>query len=44
MKNTVLWALVGLNVLLLASFLGQFVHGNVANAQAARRPVWQVIN
>jgi hypothetical protein len=39
MKSTMLWALVALNVLLLAGFVSRFIPGNAAvAAQAARRP------
>lgn len=34
MKNTILWALVGLNAVLLVAFIGQFTRPNSAHAQA----------
>lgn len=36
MKTTVLWALVVINALLLASLIGRFANGNAAMAQPAR--------
>lgn len=36
MKSTVLWGLVGLNALLLFSYIGQFTHSRTADAQMAR--------
>ena len=38
MKNRILWALAGLNVLLLLTLGGRFISDNRAMAQAARRP------
>lgn len=38
MKSKLLWALVALNVCLLACMVGQWVGANTANAQAAARP------
>jgi hypothetical protein len=38
MKNRLLWALVGLNVLLLITLVGRFSSESQAVAQAARRP------
>jgi hypothetical protein len=38
MKNRVIWALTGLNVLLLVTLVGRLTADNTAHAQAGRRP------
>jgi hypothetical protein len=38
MKNRVIWALMGLNVLLLVTLVGRLTGDNTARAQAGRRP------